>query len=78
MRKQKSSPNFLRIRIQPGLLKKKRERKEKKRKEKSEHRGKNRKHNRGGLRNFISLGMLFSPREEVFNQITKSKARVGE
>lgn len=42
---------------------------------------KNRKHNReggGGLRNFISLGMLFSPREEVFNQITKSKARVGE
>lgn len=51
MRKQKSSPNFLRIRIQPGLLKKKkRKRKEKKRKEKSEHREKNRKHNRGGIK----------------------------
>lgn len=79
MRKQKSSPNFLRIRIQPGLLKKKKG-KEKRRKEKKKASTveKIESTTGGGLRNFISLGMLFSPREEVFNQITKSKARVGE
>lgn len=78
MRKQKSSPNFLRIRIQPGLLKKKGKEKRRKEKKKTSTVEKIESTTGGGLRNFISLGMLFSPREEVFNQITKSKARVGE